>query len=318
MKKMVLSSFIVLGIALLSTQVFAANKKVLLISDIDDTIKITHVISSNKIEVLDRTIELKPFAGMSQLYQMIINENINSIKMVYLSNAPKEILNFPILKLLPDVIEDEIPDALREAPIMQRAHEMFLRKNKFPQGLVLLRLDYEDQNHKINSIRRLVKEDQPDLVIMVGDNGERDIEIYAQAATELNAAGIANQTYIHQVYATQSLLNDLVPDFVPNIVKKSLPIELGKKIETNQLGYVTPLEIAFDLKNKKLLSQSSFNWLNNSITTYISNEKKHSESNLPEVTFPSFINCSEHQFADSVVKSREMNQIVSIVKSKCR
>ncbi len=322
MKKMILSALVILSVVLISTQVFAINqqtaKKVLLISDIDDTIKVTHVISPNKVEVLDRTVELKAFSGMAQLYQMIINENINSTKVVYLSNAPKEILDFPILKLLPDVFEDEIPDTIRHSEIMQMAHELFLRKNKFPQGLVLLRLDYEDQNHKINSIRRLIKEDRPDLVIMVGDNGERDIEIYAQAALELNAAGIANQTYIHQVYATQSLLNDLIPDFVPNVMKKVLPIEFGKKIEKNQLGYVTPLEIAFDLKTKNLMNPSSLNWLNQSVASYILNEKKYSESNLPEMTFPSFMNCSEHKFEDSVNTKSEIGRIVSLVSSKCR
>jgi hypothetical protein len=314
MKKMVLSALVILSVVIVSVQVFAGTKKVLLISDIDDTIKVTHVIASNKVEVLDRTIELKAFTGMAQLYQLIINENLNSTKVVYLSNAPKEILNFPILKILPDLIPEEI----KNAPIMQIAHEAFLRKNKFPQGLTLLRLDYEDQNHKINSIRKLVKEDKPDLVIMVGDNGERDVEIYKQAAKELNVAGISNQTYIHQIYVSKSVLNSLIPDLTPDFVKNYLLADIGKKIEMNQLAYITPIEIALDLKNKNLLNESALNWLNQKIVPYILNEAHYKESRLPEVTFPAFMNCSEHRFIESIGKAFEIASIVSLVNSKCR
>ena len=85
-----------------------SGTETLLISDIDDTIKISHILSSAKII---RAVDVStPFLGMSQLYQLFLNDQKGEGRIVYLSNAPTEIVG---------------------VPLMPFSHMTFLRKNNF-------------------------------------------------------------------------------------------------------------------------------------------------------------------------------------------
>ena len=291
MKNSIVSA-LVLTISLMSLIATAQNKKVLLVSDIDDTIKVSHVLGTTQkfLRALDVTTA---FTGMSIFYQLIVDENPNTTTVVYISNAPHDIKGIEIMKL---------------------SHEKFLKFNKFPEGQLLLRADLKDQNHKINTIRKLVAEDKPDLVIMVGDNGERDTEIYAQATKELSAQGILTQTYIHQVYSSKRRFL--------SYIGINLFSDLGKKLRPGQLGYVTPLEIALDLKNKKLLSQDSYDQLVTEFVPIISNEEvSHFDVDVFEsMTFPSFLKCSDFKWNTSVLGNVpiELVPLVNKLSKQCR
>lgn len=251
------SALIIISMTVFAVASQAGNKKVLIVSDIDDTIKVSHVLSptSKFGRALDITT---PFNGMSQLYQLIINQNFNSTKVVYISNAPEKISGLEVMRI---------------------SHENFLKYNNFPQGQLLLRADLADQNHKINTIRRLIKNDKPDLVIMVGDNGERDTEIYALAATELAKAGIQTQTYIHQLYSSKNWI-----------------FEVGHKLLPHQFGFVTPIEIALDLKYKLLFADSSFDWLVENVMPFIISEASGDNDLFRPMTFPEFKDCSDFKW----------------------
>ena len=292
MKNMILSALILLASIISSASAVAQNKKVLLVSDIDDTIKVSNVLgtAAKFARALDVTTA---FTGMPQLYQTIVNENVNSTRIAYVSNAPHDIKGIEVMKY---------------------SHSNFLSYNEFPEGELILRLDITDQNHKINTIRKLIKEEKPELVIMVGDNGERDIEIYAQATKELNAQGIETLTYIHQLYSSTSGLL--------SYIGINLFSEIGKKVLPNQLGYVTPLEIAYDLKNKNLLRKVSYDWLIRTVMRNIINEESSNFDIdiLESMTFPSFSNCSDFKWnvkALGVVPT-ELVPLVSKLNKQCR
>ena len=257
MKPTILSITSIILVTLVSTALFAqttASKKVLLVSDIDDTIKVSHILNPIKyVRSIDTTT---PFTGMAQLYQLIANQNSESTQIAYLSNAPQEI---------------------KGVPVMQISHSKFLESNYFPQGELILRADIKDQNHKINSIRRLIKEQQPEVVIMIGDNGEKDVDTYLTAQSELQAQGIEFHTYIHQLYSSQSIL------------------QTGRSLLQNQIGFVTPFEIALDLQKNNLFDQKSLEWMEKEVMPYIVQEDSLKLDVGMPMTFPSFKNCSDYK-----------------------
>jgi hypothetical protein len=281
MKTMIMSALIVVSVALLSA-VSQANtqttgKKVLLVSDIDDTIKVSNILSLTSKYVRAFNITT-PFTGMSQLYQLIANEHEGNIQIAYLSNAPQEIQGVEVMRI---------------------SHENFLSLNDFPKGDLLLRADIKDQNHKINSIRELVKTLKPELVIMVGDNGERDVEVYEQAAKEIKALGLESVTYIHQVYSSKNWF-----------------FEVGKKLAAGQIGFVTPFEIALDLNKKELLGQDSIDWMTQEVMPSILEEEFYDLDTLGSVAFPSFMNCSDFKWTTKVPTS--LLPLASKINKRCR
>ena len=100
--------FVLTIMVLLSTQLVA---KTLVISDVDDTIKMTAVLSGKTMMTFNGLVRKKAFAGMSELYQELNNQDST---IFYVSGSPK------IIK--------------------SRVNE-FLDENNFPQknNLILLR-----------------------------------------------------------------------------------------------------------------------------------------------------------------------------------
>ncbi len=252
-------------IPLISSGALAGQKKVLIISDIDDTIKVSHILST--AGKISRAADITtPFLGMPQLYQLIINENVQTTKIVYLSNAPETIAGIPALKY---------------------SHQTFLSYNHFPYGILDMRESLFEQDHKIKEIRRLLQNEKPDVVIMIGDNGERDTEVYYQATQEfknkLNAPVML--TFIHQLYSSH------IPVYQPNVLA-----EQGKVLKPGQIGYLTPIEIALSLNQKKLLKDSSVDWLTTYISPRIVDEDTFKWDGLKPIAFPAFTNCSDFKW----------------------
>lgn len=276
MKSMV-SAILVLAAALNAN----AKMKTLVISDIDDTIKVSHILSTAG-KVSRASDVTTPFAGMAQLYHLIMSENSQHNRMVYLSNAPEEIGGIPALEI---------------------SHRTFLSFNGFPHGEVELRESIFDQNHKINEIRRLITEEEPELVILIGDNGERDPEVYHQAYLEFSDK-VRMLSFIHQMYSSE------VPFY-----KLRYFAEVGTKLSKEQIGYVTPIEIAVELKKQNILNEESYNWMIENISPYIVNEDKFKWNGLKPLTFPSFKNCSDFVWRWKVTP--ELNNIYDKIKKEC-
>src|SRR5690606_41697015 len=83
--------------------------------------------------------------------------------------------------------------------LMLYLHHFFLWQNDFPSGKLVLNNKLIDSQHKINSLRKMIEELNPTKMILIGDNGERDAEVYAQIRKEF--PDIAGETYIHTAYS---------------------------------------------------------------------------------------------------------------------
>ena len=142
------------------------NQGISIISDIDDTIRVTNVL--NKHEMLMNTFvrPLKAVPGMAGLYQNATA--VPAVRIHYLSNAPYAL--YPLL-------------------------EQFLQGAQFPEGSMHLRavsfkssiwhavLHLKHPNtHKTEVIKSLLQDFPARTFVLIGDTGEQDPEIYGAIA----------------------------------------------------------------------------------------------------------------------------------------
>ena len=145
-----------------------------LISDIDDTIKHTHILRG-KLHVVKTTFFDRPEAvdGMSDLYHSLYTKANTGFH--YVSNSPWQL--FPTLR-------------------------QFFHENRFPPGSVHLKLfDWRDKNTRLAllqspltgkyaTIKNILADFPNRKFILIGDSGEMDPELYSKIYRE-NASQIA-------------------------------------------------------------------------------------------------------------------------------
>lgn len=148
--------------------------KVLIVSDIDDTLKVSHILSkrgSFSSAFDDRSL----FVGMPEIFQ-ILKSSYKDIEFHYVSLAPHFLMN--------------------------EQHQDFLRKNGFPvTGLHMNSGIRQDPQLKQKVIRRLLQDRSPTLVVYFGDNGQFDTIVYDQMAKEF--PHIPAVSYIREVYSSR-------------------------------------------------------------------------------------------------------------------
>ncbi len=150
----------------IGTILLVSEQGVSIISDIDDTIKDSHVLDK---QLLVRNTFVNPLhsvAGMSDVYQAWASAD-KTTAFHYVSSSPLQL--FPLLT-------------------------EFLQQEKFPPGSLHLRsiklLDElfkegsSSQRHKYKQIRELLNQFPKRKFILIGDSGEADPEIYSSIAKE--------------------------------------------------------------------------------------------------------------------------------------
>lgn len=179
-----------------------ANAKTLVIADIDDTLKNAHVLEMDDALFNAGKTQNLVLGTDAVLRAMVRNDP--STKIYYVTNAPKF--------------------------MMEKNHRAFLVANSFPAGELRLRQNPLQSDFKLEEIRRILKKENPDVVISLGDNGEKDIFIYEQIQSEFPKASFL--TYIRQPY---SIFTQGVP------------------LHAQQVGFVTGLDLMVHLRNQGLI-----------------------------------------------------------------
>ena len=148
-----------------------ASAKVILISDIDDTIKLANIPSlvGSASYALDGESR---FAGMAALYTLL-SQQPQSSGIYYISNAPSW--------------------------LMEKTHLDFLKTGRFPQGSYIGRTEDGPADHKLNRMREILRKEKPTQVIFFGDNTENDPLFYSMIQTEFAHQGIEFTTFIRLV-----------------------------------------------------------------------------------------------------------------------
>lgn len=152
----------------------AQTPKMILISDIDDTIKLTRIVNRGHLKSeLENAINAHgAFIGMSQIYSML---HASGVEIYYVSGAPRLISHLP-----KDFIED----------------------SGFPSGPVFLRwnLFSSIEDFKVKKIREILQQNQGARIILIGDNGEKDCASYKRVKEDPEVGSMVKGIYIHKLY----------------------------------------------------------------------------------------------------------------------
>lgn len=150
--------------------------KTLVISDIDDTIKVSNVLSKSRATGSFFDDDSR-FVGMAEIYQALQNQ-IPDSEFHYVSLAPKV--------------------------LMREQHSDFIEENGFPFTALHMNSGIkQDPELKQKVIRQLLIDKKPDLVIYFGDNGQFDTIVYDQMVREFPS--IPAVTYIREAYSKKGL-----------------------------------------------------------------------------------------------------------------
>lgn len=223
---------------------FTSSAQTLVVSDVDDTVKVSNVL--NLADSLQNSVLIQNhFLGMSRLYNSLDPQRT---QFAYVSNA----------------IES----------LMQVFHESFLIFNFFPEGSVHLRPSVRDSDFKVRTITRLIERHQPENLILIGDNGERDPLIYWKIA--VLHPEIKVHTFIHQVYSVRSTRRK------------------GSVLYPLQIGYATSVDLATHLRGFQFLSENEYFRFVEGVVPAILREKTDLMSG--EAAFPAWMDCRDVVF----------------------
>lgn len=222
-----------------------SQSKVLIISDIDDTIKVSHILSYGGA-LSSAFDDSSHFAGMPQLFQALSQ---------YLGDA-----EFHYVSLAPSIL-------------MQGKHAEFLMENEFP--ITKLYTNPELQQNplfKQQVIRQILASTKADLVLYFGDNGQFDPEVYQQMVAEFSS--VPSIVYIREAYSS--------------LGESKLPTKPG------QIGFVTTMELAMDLIQKRLLPEESLNSFEQIVYEHL--RKEHGNELHGPMVLPWWIDCRDFKW----------------------
>lgn len=213
--------------------------RTLIVSDIDDTIKASHVRKKSD-SAANAFVTTLAFRGMKETYEEVLaNEGA---EIIYVTNALDTIMN--------------------------DSHSKFIKNNEFPKGKIFFRKGSAD-THKYSTIKNyLLSNLDIDKLILVGDNGERDILFYDQIAQEFKDRLTSINTYIRIVYSEPY---------------KVLPLA------ENQKGFVSPLELLADLTVSNFIKVERYYEIAGKQSQEILVAEK-TDSKSPQY-FPSWLTC---------------------------
>lgn len=236
-----LSLFLILSCAHAQLEM-SRHSDTIVISDIDDTIKATQVLSGF-INRVDNSFESdNAFYGMSRLYREI--QKSTSANFYYVSGSPI---------------------------FMMSLYNSFLETSGFPLGELRQRLNLLEATYdfKIRMIEDIIARSTPQRLILLGDNGERDSDVYA---------------YIKNKYPQLEVFT---------FIRYTYPVSLKYK---NQNSFVSAFDVAWVLGNYEIISNQTVNEIRTQILNQLLLEQS-SESDSESVVLPTWQDCKGFQAA---------------------
>jgi hypothetical protein len=157
---------------------------IMVVSDIDDTIKWSHILGPEVL--VDGLNYHLAFKGMPELYTSLASAGA---KVVYVTGAPDVL----IAKLQINSIPQKV-----------------ISTNRFPQGDIFLhQLGESTEDFKVATITKIIKDDPTLDLILIGDNGEKDVETYTRVRQDPEIGNRVKQVFIHKIYNGGSSLEPM-------------------------------------------------------------------------------------------------------------
>lgn len=218
-----------------------------IISDIDDTLLQTHVLKKLKmlyVTFIKNAYTRIAFNGSAAWYEALMQgsqQNINTQNPIfYVSNSPHNLYDF-----LTD----------------------FMTFNEFPKGPIILRdlgitpsvpqKNMNPKNHKAFEIKNILALYNPLPFVLIGDSGEKDLEIYCNIATQnphrIKAIFIR---LLHKSYEHTQKINQIIKNFDQDVPIYAF-LDCGEASQQSlQMGLISKQNNANVQKN--MLSQKIF------------------------------------------------------------
>jgi hypothetical protein len=214
---------------LFCSNVFGAQ--LVLISDIDDTIKITGVKDPRVINYAGREVE---FFGMSSLYNHFLCQQ-----------GPDDCLSTGGR----GVFDKNVVYVTGQPGALHKLGDKFLRKNTYPYPQNILWKDSRQStlDFKKEIIEKYIKMSPPNnKYILVGDNGEYDPKVYEYIKNKYSDRVLA--TFIHMIYLPAGEKHKLLPGQVAYLTSVDLAVHFFnmKQIKGDDLQKI------IDAGNKEL------------------------------------------------------------------
>ena len=161
--------------------------KLVIVSDIDDTIRFTRIhLRAHLFDFISGLIKQRAFTGMPALYQFLASQGA---QIEYVSGNPKSLSYFA---------------------------KKFLELAGFPTGQLYDREISSEHlvDFKYRKISELMHTQPAAQFILIGDNGEHDIEAYRRIQMHPQLGSRVLAVYIHKLYSgpvAKKLLKDQIP-----------------------------------------------------------------------------------------------------------
>jgi hypothetical protein len=190
----ILVAVFILSISLIAAGA-PASGSFILVSDLDDTVKVTHVCSRDNMTFNAVASKLE-FSGMPVLYRFLIGENPRAGRLMFLSGSPY-------------FLDDKVND--------------FLKRARFPQYSLTLRglkefIKAPVSDFKKKKMNELYGGSRGKTFILIGDDTERDPEVYADFSATIKKHSKVLAIYIRRI--------------------------TGRELPKGSIGFVTAYDIA--------------------------------------------------------------------------
>lgn len=245
----------------------SAFSKTIVISDIDDTIKMTHVNMPfyEKLELIRNANRTNnSFWGMSTAYQELAKA-LRDVDFYYVSSSPS---------------------------FMSKRYSEFLQASEFPNGKLVQKdsLFGDGVQFKLDQITAIIEDVHPDQIILIGDIGESDPEIYREIASRF--PGISMKTFIHYVYSSDT------------------------SRLTQQTAFVTAFDLVMSWVNEKWLKKDLIESSAQAMLAQLQNEDPSEDPNSPQV-FPDWLNCNGFFIAKASGDSDAIKSAKLVLQQRC-
>lgn len=235
----------------------SVSAKTLIISDIDDTLKRTNVLGY----MLGGLRTTNPFIGLPALYSNFLCNDEPTVK------AQEFCRKFRGLNHSENRSLVYVTAATGRLQMFGRE---FISRSNFPQVPVIGKeVERETLEFKINTLKEIIKGEEYDEIILIGDNGQHDVGAYRAVTKSFPSRKIT--TFIHQVYNPNDKSNE----------------KNGVELATGQIPYFTASDLSIHFYLKGLITEAQLNSISREVYSYIS-------SNDPddyEQVIPSWSSC---------------------------
>ena len=240
---------------------FGQKAELLIISDIDDTIRPVNVL--NLPDSLPNLLKNQAFLGMNDLYKTLLcQQSQNESEFKNCLSSPGSTSNEIIFSYVTGF----------PSPHLARK---YLKELNFPlTGALYSKPIWKDTyQFKLQAHLETIKIFPAKKILLIGDNGQKDIQVFAEVKKQVEASENPPLvfSYVHQIYDQE---------------------DGGKQLVHEQSPYLTFFDLSSQLVRKNLLTQKAFLDL---VTKYRHFNFDHNDPLFPLLK-PLWVHCSDFYF----------------------